>query len=153
MGAGLRSQLQGPLASGPAPDFSLQTFDGQTIRLSDYRGKVVMVNIWASWCLPCREEAPVLQAAYEEWADDGLVIIGVNWVDTEDKAREFIEEFGLTYPNGPDLEQRIARAFRMKGIPETYFIDRQGSAVYAHVGPLTPQMLEERLLPILKEAR
>lgn len=151
MGAGLRSQLEGPLRSGTAPDFSFQTFEGESLQLSDHRGQVVLVNFWASWCVPCRDEAPILQAAYEEWAERGLVILGLNWVDTEDKAREFIAEFGLTYPNGPDVGQRIARRYRMSGIPETYFIARDGRLAHTHVGPITAQVLERQLLPLLEE--
>lgn len=153
MGFGLQSRLQGPLTAGRAPDFELQTFSGESLRLSDYRGRVVLVNIWASWCVPCRDEAPLLQEAYRTWKDEGLMVIGVNWVDTEPKAREFIQEFGLTYPNGPDVGQGIARAFRMQGIPETYVIDPDGNVVYAHIGPLTRRVLEERVLPLLEGER
>ena len=90
----------GPASSGSAPDFTLNTFEGETIRLSDLRGQVVVINIWASWCVPCRDEAPVLERLWREYRDRGVVFLGVDYADTEREARAFIAEFGLTYPNG-----------------------------------------------------
>ncbi|MGQ0602208.1 MAG: TlpA disulfide reductase family protein, partial [Anaerolineales bacterium] len=93
----------GPASSGAAPDFALTTFDGETLRLSDLRGQVVVINIWASWCVPCRDEAPVLERVWREYRDRDVVFLGVDYADTEREARAFIAEFGLTYPNGPDV--------------------------------------------------
>jgi cytochrome c biogenesis protein CcmG/thiol:disulfide interchange protein DsbE len=121
----LRQQTTQP-TSGPAPDFTLTTFDGETITLSDLRGQVVVVNFWASWCGPCRDEAPALQAVWEKYRDRGVLVVGVAYVDNERNSRDFIEEFGLTYPNGADVETRISDRYHIRGVPETFIIDQQG---------------------------
>jgi cytochrome c biogenesis protein CcmG, thiol:disulfide interchange protein DsbE len=89
--------------SGRAPDFELTTFEGDMFRLSDLRGKVVVLKFWASWRGPCRDEAPTLQSLWERYREQGFVLIGVDYADTESGARNFIEEFDITYPNGPDM--------------------------------------------------
>lgn len=124
---GRRAVLPGASrATGPAPDFKLPLFDGRTFQLADHRGQVVVVNFWASWCPPCRAEAPRLQAAYQAYRDRGVVFVGVDIQDTEDAARAFIDEFGLTYPNGPDHDLSITEAYGVTGIPTTFIIDREG---------------------------
>lgn len=148
-----------PLASGVAPDFELTTFDGDKIVLSQLRGKAVVVNFWASWCIPCRDEAPALQRAWETYRDRGLVIIGVDYVDTDAEARKFIAEFKQTYPNGPDLGTRISQAYRISGVPETYFIDREGRLLQGidaagrvkanFIGPISEEVLIERIEELL----
>jgi cytochrome c biogenesis protein CcmG/thiol:disulfide interchange protein DsbE len=148
-----------PLASGPAPAFELKTFDGQTIRLADLRGQAVVINFWASWCGPCRDEAPALQAMWQKYKDRGLVILGVDYVDTESKAKEFIQEFGQTYPNGPDVGTQISQQYKITGVPETYFITRDGHVLsgadangraYGNwIGPIPASVLEERIQKLL----
>ena len=113
---------------GPAPDFYLKLFDGADFQLSDYRGQVVLINFWASWCPPCRDEAPELQALYVDYQDEGFAIVGVNMLESSrEKARMFIEEFGITYPNGEDIGQEIARLYRVQAPPESFLIGRDGS--------------------------
>lgn len=113
---------------GPAPDFYLKLFDGADFQLSDYRGQVVLINFWASWCPPCRDEAPELQALYVDYQDEGFAIAGVNMLESSrEKARMFIEEFGITYPNGEDIGQEIARLYRVQAPPESFLIGRDGS--------------------------
>jgi cytochrome c biogenesis protein CcmG/thiol:disulfide interchange protein DsbE len=112
---------------GPAPDFSFTSFDGQEIRLADLRGQVVVVNFWASWCGPCRVEAPDLQRIHEKYKDRGVVVLGITYTDTDAKSLAFIEEFGMTYPNGPDLGVRISDRYNIQGVPETFVIDQQGN--------------------------
>lgn len=140
----------GPASSGEAPDFTLNTFDGDVIRLSDLRGQVVVINIWASWCIPCRDEAPVLERLWREYRDRGVVFLGVDYADTEREALNFIAEFGLTYPNGPDLGTRIYTQYRARGVPETYFVDANGILRPPHIGPITEAQLRERLEALLK---
>lgn len=113
---------------GPAPDFYLKLFDGADFQLSDYRGQVVLINFWASWCPPCRDEAPELQALYVDYQAVGFAIVGVNMLESSrEKARMFIEEFGITYPNGEDIGQEIARLYRVQAPPESFLIGRDGS--------------------------
>lgn len=147
----LSEKLGGQLASGPAPEFSLQLFDGDTLSSQDLRGKVVVLNFWASWCTECRKEAPTLQKVWERYRDRGVVLVGVNYVDLEDLARAYIAEFGFTFPNGPDVEQRIARAFRMQGVPETFFIDRNWNLRGVHIGRSTEADLVRQIEELLAD--
>ncbi|MBI2952757.1 MAG: TlpA family protein disulfide reductase [Chloroflexi bacterium] len=120
-----------------ASDFSIKLFSGEEFRLSDQRGKAVAVNFWASWCPPCREEAPVLERAWQAYKDRGAVLVGVDIWDNESDARAFMKEFGITYPNGLDATGEIAIEYGVTGLPETWFIDRDGKLVRRWIGPLT----------------
>ncbi len=142
---GLVQADSGPRASGPAPDFALTDFDGRSVTLSSLRGQVVVVNFWASWCPPCREEAAYLERTWRAYQDRGVVFIGVDWVDTEKEALAYIDEFDITYINGPDGGTRIAQSYRIQGVPETFFIDRAGQLRGVHIGPLYPPELDERI--------
>jgi peroxiredoxin len=126
----------------PAPDIAMPTLDGGTLRLSDYRGQVVLVNFWGTWCEPCKEETPALQASYQALKDQGLVIVGVNLRKQEpDEAgiRAFLSEYGVTYPTALDIEGEAARLFQISPIPTSYFIDPAGNIRYIRVGTLTQE--------------
>ena len=109
-----------------AKEFELSLLDGGTLRLSELQGKVVVLNFWASWCPPCRAEMPSFQRISEEYADRGVVFVGVAVSDTEEKARAFAERVGVTYPLGLDTTGDIAIAYRAITLPTTFLIDRRG---------------------------
>jgi len=141
----------GPRDSGIAPDFSLTSFDGQTITLSQLRGQVVVINFWASWCQPCRQEAPYLERTWRKYKDKGVTFIGVNWVDTQKEAIAYLAEFKITYFNGVDVGTRIAQAYRIQGIPETFFVDKTGRLRGVHIGPLAAPQLDNKIDELLNE--
>lgn len=126
-------------ASGQAPEFTFTTFDGQTISLSDLRGKGVVLNFWASWCDPCRDEAALLQENAQREKDNGIVFIGLDYLDQEPAAKAYLAEFGITYPSGPDLQSAAARKYGIKGVPETFMIDPQGQIKDIVIGPVVSQ--------------
>ncbi len=134
---GLQRTNQGPVKIGDTvPNFTLTTFDGQTYNLEDHRGKVVVVNFWASWCKPCEQEAADLETAWRDYQPGGEVLfLGVDYVDTEPEAMAYLEKFDITFPNGPDLGTKISQAFRILGVPETYIIDRNGVLRHVKKGP------------------
>jgi len=153
VGLMLARRQQGPVRVGAsAPDFSLTSFDGQTYKLSDLRGKVVLVNFWASWCKPCEQEAADLETAWRLYQPGGEVLfLGVDWTDTEPKAMEYLKKFDITYPNGPDLRTRISQLYRTTGVPETYIIDKNGLIAYVKLSPfLSLEEIQAAIDPLLE---
>jgi len=144
VGFGLK-RAQNPMAEvgKPVPDFELEFYPGYEyngaakMKLSDLRGKIVVVNIWASWCKPCEQEAPDLEEAWQFYKDGGeVVLIGVAYVDTPAGAEGYLNKFNITFPNAPDLRSNISSILnRQMGVPETYFIDREGVLRHVKVGP------------------
>ena len=142
---GLRRAQQGTVQPGQKLDnFTLPLYSGyqidgkSQISLEELHGKVVVVNFWASWCKPCEQEAAELQQAWTEYQPSGQVVfLGADYVDTEPEARVYLKKFGITFANGPDLATRISQYFRIKGVPETYFIDKNGVLQYVQIGPFT----------------
>lgn len=146
----LSGPRSGPLSEGPAPNFSLQLFNGGQLSLADLRDQVIVVTFWASWCEPCQEEAPVLEKAWQEYQGQGVTFIGIAYKDTENKARAFLDEFGITYPNALDPGNRVARAYRVQGVPETFFI-KDGEIAGLYLGPLTEDQLVTRIERLLAQ--
>jgi cytochrome c biogenesis protein CcmG, thiol:disulfide interchange protein DsbE len=147
VGFGLVRTQQGPVGVGASiPDFSLTTFDGQTIDTLERRGQILVINFWASWCKPCEQEAAELEEAHRRLKDDGVLFLGVNYVDTEREALAYLDRFDITYPNGPDLGTRISQAFRIRGVPETYIVNPEGRLTYVKIGPF--ESLDEILTAV-----
>ena len=120
-------------------------FDGKSVKLEDFRGKAVLVNFWASWCVPCRAEARALEDAWQKYKKRNVILVGVNVQDKEEDARAFIKEFGITYLNGQDASGTIAVDYGVWGIPETFFIDPQGRITCKHAGELRATIIEAKL--------
>jgi cytochrome c biogenesis protein CcmG/thiol:disulfide interchange protein DsbE len=137
--------IESPIIGRPAPGFALTLFDGQAVALDDFRGKVVFVNFWASWCPPCRAEAPMLEATWRRLQEQGVVFLGVNTQDEEPRARGFLQEFGITFPNGRDPDGRIAIEYGVWGLPETFIVDPAGRITYKHIGTLGQALLLAKL--------
>jgi thiol-disulfide isomerase/thioredoxin len=126
----------------PAPEYAAIRLDGDSVRLADLRGDVVLLNIWATWCHPCREEIPALQELHERHAAQGLQVVGVS-VDAgglaeAGRVRAFADEFGVSYPIWLDPNERVAREFFTIGVPTTVLIGRDGRIVWRHTGPIRP---------------
>ena len=155
VGIGLVRRQQGSVQEGqPAPDFTITSFptmpaEGQTFKLSESRGTVVLVNFWASWCIPCRQEAAELEQGWQLYKDRGVMFVGVDWSDSQTKALGFINEFGQTYFNGPDLRTKASQAYRITGVPETYLIDQNGILVWGVIRPITLAELQQHIEPLL----
>jgi cytochrome c biogenesis protein CcmG/thiol:disulfide interchange protein DsbE len=133
-------------ASGVAPAFTLTTFDGQKISSTDLLGKGVVLNFWASWCDPCRDEAAMLEQTWQREKGNDIVFVGLDYLDQEPAAKAYMAEFGITYPSGPDLQSAAARRYGIKGVPETFFINPQGSITDIVIGPIVSQAKMEEYL-------
>lgn len=156
-GIQLVNTQRGQVARGqPAPDFTVTSFDGtpfggETFQLSQARGKVVLVNFWASWCLPCREEAAALEAVWQMYRDRDFVLVGLAWSDTERESLNFIREFNQTYRNGPDLGTRAGQAYRIQGVPETFLVDKDGRIAWVKIGPTNLAEMQAEIEPLLND--
>lgn len=139
LAVGLLRNQEGPVTVGEVvPNFTMTTFEGGQISLEDLKDKVVVLNFWASWCKPCEEEAAELEAAWRIYAPRGdVVFLGVDYVDTETQAVVYLEKFDITYPNGPDLRTKISQAFRIRGVPETYIIGKDGKLAAFKISPFS----------------
>lgn len=133
-----------PIQARPAPAFSVPLFEGGTFQLGEQRGRPVLINFWASWCIPCEDEAAALERASRRYGDR-VQFIGVNVQDTDANARAFLRRFGVTYPNGRDASGEVAVEYGMSGVPETYFVDRTGALVRKWQGPLDDERLRQFL--------
>ena len=128
-----------------AADFTLETVDGTEVSLSDYRGNVVMMNFWATWCPPCRAEIPDFEAAYQARQGEGFVVLGINVEEPREAVAPFAEAIGMSYPVLLDRSGQVMKMYRAPGLPISLFIDRDGVIRVRHVGYLTGEQLEKYL--------
>ena len=151
---GLASKGGADIAEGDeAPDATLPTLDGSgSESLADYRGKWVLVNFWASWCTPCRDESPDLQDYQDEYGSDTFTVLGINQEDLTHDAEAFVEEFDLTYPQLRDASGDLADPFGMTGLPESFLVDPNGKIALIRRGPVNTEYLEANVTPLITAA-
>ena len=130
------------LVGRKAPGFVAPVIGAQLATLEDYRGLPLILNFWASWCPPCREETPGMERVWRKYRNDGLVILGVNVQDGEDEARRYINEFGVTFPNVLDLDGRVTIDYGVTGLPVTFFVTRDGTISGRWVGSISEARLD-----------
>lgn len=146
-----------PTEGEVAPDFTLELFDGYydefddgEFTLSELQGRVVVINFWASWCIECRVEARELEETWQDYREQGVVFVGVDYDDTKAKAIQYLEEFGITYPNGLDGRGLITEnRYHITGVPETFVIDPSGKIASAKIGPYQSGELQRTLDRVL----
>lgn len=152
-GTSTAGKIPAPQTGFLAPDFALKTPEGETIRLSDLRGQPVLVNLWATWCPPCRAEMQTLETVYNDYKDQGFTVLAVNMTSQDDPELiiPFVSERGLTYPILLDETGEVARAYQMKSLPSSFFIDRDGIIHEVVIGgPMAEALLRTRIEEILK---
>ncbi len=141
-----------PLAVNyPAPEVKLTDLQGNPVSLADYRGQVVLYNAWATWCPPCKEEMPTLQAYYEKHQGEGFVIIAIEDGQPVSEVADFVESYGLTFPVWPDLKWVATTAFKTNSLPTSFVIDRSGIVRLTWGGAISREMLEKYVTPMLKQ--
>lgn len=140
-----------------APDFDVEFFDGyewETLpvaNLSDMRGRPVVLNFWASWCVECRYETDVLEQAWLKYRDEGVVFLGVAYADVEPNSIAYMEEFDVSFPHAPDLGTAISHEYEITGVPETFFIDKDGVIRHVTIGAVDEQMLDTLIPQMLAD--
>lgn len=146
-----------PEAGQQAPVFNVEFFDGyewenlSSASLADMRGRPVVLNFWASWCVECRYEADVLEQTWQKYRDQGVVFLGVAYADVEPNSLAYMDEFDVTYPHAPDLGTRISQQYEITGVPETFFIDRDGVIRHVQIGPLSQQVMDTLIPQLLAQ--
>lgn len=142
-----------PVLEARAPDFSLQTTAGETVRLSELRGQPVLINFWATWCGPCRIEMPAIQARYEMFEDDGLVVLAVNFEESRESVLAYGEELGLSFLLLLDPGGEVQQLYRNRSYPTSFFVDEDGIIQVHHIGVMTDSQLDQNLAEVGLVAR
>lgn len=153
----MRTNATRPEAGQPAPDLQVEFFNGYewenkpAADLQDLAGKVVVLNFWASWCVECRLEADLIEQTWRQYAADDVVFLGVAYADVEPNSIKYLKEFDITYPNAPDLGTDISDDYEITGVPETFFIDKNGEIAHVQIGPLNAQVMNGVINQLLTE--
>ena len=140
------------ISTDPMSDFELTTLSGEVVSIADYRGKVVMVDFWSSWCVPCRVEGLILSETYLKWRDRGVEFVGIAIWDSEGPVLDFIELHGIEYVNAIDASGLTAVDFGVTGIPEKFFINTEGEIIRKVIGPNTRETLDSILTDLTDDA-
>ena len=152
-GTSTSGQIPAPQQGFLAPDFELQSIDGETVKLSDLRGQAVLVNLWATWCPPCRAEMPAIEKVYNDYKDQGFVVLAVNmtYQDAFADIAPFIDEYSLTFPILLDETSEVGTAYQLRSLPSSFFIDRDGIIREVVIGgPMAEALLRTRVEELLK---
>lgn len=153
----MRTNATRPEAGQPAPYFDVEFFNGYeweskpVADLDDMRGNVVVLNFWASWCVECRLEADLIENTWRNYADDDVLFLGVAYADVEPNSISYLDEFGITYPNAPDLGTDISDTYEITGVPETFFIGKDGTIEHVQIGPLNQATMDGVIQKLLQE--
>ncbi|HKE65742.1 MAG TPA: TlpA disulfide reductase family protein [Micromonosporaceae bacterium] len=143
------SVVASPLVGRVAPDFTLSQLNGPPMTLSKLRGQVVVVNFWASWCTECHTEQAALDQTWQQFQDSGVVVVGVNFEDTTGDASDYVRTAGVAYPVVEDTDSRTALAYGLRGIPETFIVDKTGRIVDRIIGPVDATKLSSEINEVL----
>ena len=154
--AGRAAEAQGPeivpkrepVVGALAPGFTLMNLEGEQMRLDDFRGRPVLINLWATWCGPCRIEMPAIQSRFEKYHDDGFAVLAVNFDEQRADVQAFRDEFGLTFQILLDPGAKVQNLYRNRSYPSSFFIDRAGVIQVQHIGVMTEGQLDENLKKI-----
>jgi cytochrome c biogenesis protein CcmG/thiol:disulfide interchange protein DsbE len=138
-----------PQVGEAVPLFTLEAFDGQTMDLAAHQGKIVVVNFFASWCVPCRQEAADLEEAWQTYSGKDVQFFGIAYKDARSKAQAFLGEFNVSYPSAFDAGNRVARSYGVTGVPETFIVDQQGHLVHHFLGAVTAAELTREIDALL----
>lgn len=139
----------GPKVGEPAPELMLQSLDGRPASLNDYRGQVVMINFWATWCPPCRAEMPDMEQVYQEKKQQGFAVLAVNIQEARDPITEFVNRFGLSFPVLMDTKGEVTQQYGIYSLPTSYFIDQQGRIAELNVGALSKSAISKKVEALL----
>jgi cytochrome c biogenesis protein CcmG/thiol:disulfide interchange protein DsbE len=153
----MKTNATRPEPGQAAPYFDVEFFNGyewegkNVSNLDDLRGNVVVLNFWASWCVECRLEADLIEETWRQYANDNVVFLGVAYADVEPNSIAYLKDFGITYPNAPDLGTDISDTYEITGVPETFFIGKDGMIEHVQIGPLNQATMDKVIQKLLRE--
>lgn len=151
--AGSTASANSSLDGKPAPDLTLFTYKGGPVNLAAFKGKGIVLNFWATWCAPCKQEMPLLNEAYDNYKKDGIVVLGVNLEQEKEMIAPFLEHTPINFPILLDIDGKFSKGYKLVGLPTTFFINRDGTILGSHIGLLTAEIIEEWLAKVTRLAQ